>query len=330
MSPIRVGVVGSTGETGSSIINGLIEANQFYITAFTRPSSVNKPASVALKESGVAIVGVELEGNPAALQKALVGIEVLICAVGPFAFDVQYGLADAAKAAGVKRFVPSSFTAVTPPGGVTVGRDQKEKIFQYIKDIQLPYTVIDVGWWYQASIPSVPSGKLDYLTRFNRTEIAGDGNTLSATTDKRDIGRYVARIIADERTQNKFILAHSELRSPNEIYDLVESLSGEVLARTYLDEAALQEKIETATEQLKADPTNTQALWTKSNAEIQHSLELRGDNTPESAKKLGYLLFKELYPGFTFRNFESCVKEALAGQAKPLYESNEAMRAFLK
>ncbi|KAJ6789467.1 hypothetical protein PWT90_00268 [Aphanocladium album] len=303
------------------------------ITAFIRPSSVEKPASIALKESGVTIVGVELEGNPAALQKALVGIEVLICAIGPFAFDVQYGLADAAKAAGVKRFVPSSFTAVTPPGGVTAGRDhilQKEKIFQYIKDVGLPYTIIDVGWWYQASIPSVPSGRLDYLTKFNRTEIAGDGNTLSATTDKRDIGRYVARVIADKRTINRFVLAHSELRSPNDIYDLVERLSGEALARTYLDEAALRKRIENATEKLKTDPKNAQALWIKSNAEIQQSLELRGDNTPESAKKLGYLIFKELYPGFTFRTFESCVKEALAGQAKPLYESNEAMQAFLK
>lgn len=64
--------------------------------------------------------------------------------------------------------------------------------------------------------------------------IIGDGNTLSARTDVRDIGRYVARIIADPRTLNKYVFAYNELWSQNQIYDLLEKLSGEKLERQYV------------------------------------------------------------------------------------------------
>ena len=61
--------------------------------------------------------------------------------------------------------------------------------------------------------------------------IAGDGNQLSARTDLRDIGRYVARIITDPRTLNKYVFAYNELWSQNQIYELLEKLSGETLER---------------------------------------------------------------------------------------------------
>lgn len=57
--------------------------------------------------------------------------------------------------------------------------------------------------------------------------VAGDGDIPSALTDSRDIGRWVARIIADERTLNKQVFAYNEVMSPNQVRDLFERLSGE-------------------------------------------------------------------------------------------------------
>lgn len=43
---------------------------------------------------------------------------------------------------------------------------------------------------------------------------------------------------------------------------------------------------------------------------------IRGDNTPEHAKYLGYLDAKELYPDMKFTTFEGYVKEILDGKAR--------------
>lgn len=65
-------------------------------------------------------------------------------------------------------------------------------------------------------------------------EIIGDGETPTAITDLRDIGRYVARVIADPRTLNKMVFAYNTVKTPNEIYSTLEELSGEKIERKYV------------------------------------------------------------------------------------------------
>jgi hypothetical protein len=65
-------------------------------------------------------------------------------------------------------------------------------------------------------------------------EIIGDGLRPSAITDLRDIGKYVARIIADPRTLNKMVFAYGTVKTPAEIYSTMEELSGERLERKYV------------------------------------------------------------------------------------------------
>lgn len=100
--------------------------------------------------------------------------------------------------------------------------------------IYLPYTIIDVGWWFQISIASIPSGRTQYALTVPGNTIAGGENVASAMTDLRDIGHYVARIIADSRTLNKAVLTYNEVLSQNEAYELFERLSGEKIERTYV------------------------------------------------------------------------------------------------
>lgn len=65
-------------------------------------------------------------------------------------------------------------------------------------------------------------------------EIVGEGNTLTALTDLRDIGRYVAKIIVDDRTLNKMVFAYNVVMTQNEIYSLLEEISGEKIERHYV------------------------------------------------------------------------------------------------
>lgn len=107
-------------------------------------------------------------------------------------------------------------------------------MLNHIKNIFLPYTVIDVGWWYQVNLPRLPSGRIDYVAMETTDGIAGDGDVPFALTDLLDIGRYVARIIADPRTLNRMVFAYNELVTHSQLYDLLEEISGEKLERRYV------------------------------------------------------------------------------------------------
>lgn len=60
----------------------------------------------------------------------------------------------------------------------------------------------------------------------------GDAKTL--LTDKRDIGRFVARIIKDERTLNQKVFTYSDFISQNEIARMIEQKTGEKLELTHV------------------------------------------------------------------------------------------------
>lgn len=70
-----------------------------------------------------------------------------------------------------------------------------------------------------------------------------------------------------------------------------------------------------AEEALAKDPADEQAKFSTILNQYWLSWGVRGDCTPEAAKYLGYLDFKELYPdvtGYTFRDIYSAV---LAGES---------------
>lgn len=68
-------------------------------------------------------MAVDLAGPEDDLVKMLAAIDIVISAVGPFDQYSQIPLANAAKKAGVKRFLPCAFVTVCPPGGVMMLRD---------------------------------------------------------------------------------------------------------------------------------------------------------------------------------------------------------------
>lgn len=107
-------------------------------------------------------------------------------------------------------------------------------MLNHIKSVKIPYTVVDVGWWYQVNLPRLPSGRIDYAVMEATDGIAGDGNVPIAFTDLRDIGTYVARIISDPRTLNHMVFAYNEVLTHNQMYDVLEKVSGEKLQRKYV------------------------------------------------------------------------------------------------
>ncbi|KAI3579542.1 hypothetical protein IWW34DRAFT_913531 [Fusarium oxysporum f. sp. albedinis] len=317
---MKVAIIGATGQTGSVIVQALLEstAPTFEVIALTRPSSLQKPTVLELQRKGVKIVSADLGGPQSALTETLVGVDVVISAIYGGSVMDEIPLINASKTAGVKRYLPCFFATVAAPKRALCLRDMKEDVLNHIKNIYLPFTVVDVGWWYQVNLPKLPSGRIDYAAMETADGIAGDGNVLFALTDVRDIGSYVARIITDSRTLNRMVLAYNEVLSQNQIYDLLERLSGEKLERKYVPAEAIEASI--AEIEATSPSPDSMEFVTLAQYQYWYSCCVRGDNTPEYAAYLGYLTTMELYPDFEWRGFKSYVQEVLDGNGKRVYE----------
>ncbi|GES64186.1 NAD(P)-binding protein [Aspergillus terreus] len=328
MSKTKVLLVGAGGETGGSIANGLLENPIFEVHALVRLRSVQKPSIVALQERGVKIIRCDLKAPEETLAEALTGIDIVISCVGPAEQQDQIPLAKAAKRAGVQRFVPCAFITVAPPGGIMWLRDEKETVYNHIKQLRLPYTIIDVGWWYQLSYPRLDSGRADYAMTSANNEIVGDGNTPIALTDLRDIGRYVARIIIDDRTLNKMVFAYNTVVTQNQIYDLLEEISEEKIPRNYIPEETVYTRVLAARQSSETYPFDPVKFIPRYLAEYQLSWGIRGDNTPEYAQYLGYITAKDLYPDFQPIQFRDYLETVVRGTAKGVYTDRMVSKAY--
>ena len=144
-------VVGGTGTTGTSIIERLIESNNFVsliqiqfciyfpellyqnVIVSTRPTSSGSPKVAKLKNLGAAVRVASLEAPYEGLEDTLKGVDIVISTVDVFQLNSQIPLIDAAKRAGVKRFIPCDFGT---PGSKGVG-----PLVDQVSDLEWEYCV---------------------------------------------------------------------------------------------------------------------------------------------------------------------------------------------
>lgn len=120
-------LLGATGETGKSILEGLLEnpsdfvRHRLLITTskanyaqqvdiLARPSSAAKPQVKEIAQRGVSIRIADITGPVDELAVQLEGVDILISAIDARSLLSQIDLATAAKKAGVKRFVPCNYS----------------------------------------------------------------------------------------------------------------------------------------------------------------------------------------------------------------------------
>ncbi|KAI0657640.1 NAD-P-binding protein [Cubamyces menziesii] len=304
-------IAGATGRTGRSIVNGLLASGNFRVAALVRPESVSKPATETIRRTGVEIRLGDINDSIERLTEILTGVDVFISTVVGWLIDEQKGIIRAAKAAGVKRVIPCDFAT---PGekGVRGYHDQKLAIREFIQELGLPYTFIDVGWWMQISLP-LPERSQSPMKEQSYT-IYGDGNNRMLVTDLNHIGTYVARIIADPRTLNHAVIIWEDEPTQLETREIGERVSGEGDAlkakRIYVSADALKQKLADA--KAAKDPNDLSAKVTVVVAEYMLSIHILEENSLKNAKRLGYLDVQELYPDMPKHTLEEFAKEFYA------------------
>ena len=96
----------------------------------SREASLNSKSNAELRELGVKVVAGDLNGSQADLVRLLSGSDVVISSIVASALADQVPLADAAKEAGVGRFIPCSFGPIAPPKGVMQLRETVNQIVE--------------------------------------------------------------------------------------------------------------------------------------------------------------------------------------------------------
>lgn len=308
---LRVALAGASGETGRSIATQLLASpDQFQLVALARPESAEKDAYKKLAQAGAAVEAVDFT-NTDELAAALKGADVVVSCLLPTSRAESDSLVDAAHRAGVGRFVPSFFATVGPRGVMRL-RDLKEDLLDRCKRLYLPYTVIDVGWWYHIGLPTVSSGPVAEALSVGDV-IVGDGETRTAMIDQADIGRYVARIIADPRTLNRYVFAYGEVTTQNAVWAAVEAQVGEPVPREPITKTDLEAQMAALRSANSANPTDLPTMLQLGMAEYRYSRGIRGDNTPEHAEYLGYLDAKVLYPDLECTSVSGFVRQLVDG-----------------
>jgi hypothetical protein len=199
---------------------------------------MSKPSTEHLRQRGCEVVAGELNGLVQENVALLRDIDVVISCVPPRSLRDQIPFIEAAAQAGVKRFVPCNW-GTPSPRGILNTRDIKEQVHDHLFRHKLGFTIIDIGFWYQASMPRVPSGKFDGSIFMPINTVYAGGSAPNMLMDARDIGRITVDIIKDRRTLNKRVIAYGELMSQNEVHEIVEKKTGEVLELTSVGETPL-------------------------------------------------------------------------------------------
>ncbi|KAJ3544856.1 hypothetical protein NM208_g2821 [Fusarium decemcellulare] len=294
---IRVAIAGASGVTGSSIANALLDdAGKFEVTALARPASTEKREYVELANRGAIIKPVELKPSSDALVQALAGMDVVISSMTLLSLQEEMTLIEAAHEARVGRYVPSFFGPCCPPRGVMLAREMKEDILDHIKRLYLPYTAIDIGWWYQLALPALPSGKFGIKAEYSTTKIIGDGNMPWA-----------------------MVFGYSQVHTQNEVWETLERVSGESVPREYETKEELLKTIAEGQAAISKNNLGSAVMLSLGMAQYKYLLGIRGDDTPEHAKYLGYLDVKELYPDVVATPFEKYVEDSFYGRIKTVY-----------
>ncbi|KAH7099983.1 NAD(P)-binding protein, partial [Auriculariales sp. MPI-PUGE-AT-0066] len=196
-------VAGGAGGLGALITKALLSQGAEVIV-LTRSKDSAVPAGAAAKVVDYA--------DSASLSAALKGVQVVISALNAGGFGQQPALADAAKAAGVKLFVPSEYGNPTHEVSADSLLHFKAALHQHLRTIGLPYTLYYTGWFSDYNF--IPPFGFDVA---NKTlTIVGKGNTPISFTSRPDVAHFIAYTLThlpEDKLQNATLGVEGDRRT---------------------------------------------------------------------------------------------------------------------
>ncbi|KAJ5429461.1 hypothetical protein N7491_006477 [Penicillium cf. griseofulvum] len=206
MEVIRnVSIAGASGALGSPILHALLQSKLFNVTVLARQSSQSHfPASVK-------VIRVDYTSVPD-LTAALAGQDAVVSVLTTSAMETQIPLIEAAVKAGVRRFLPSEFSANigNPKAASLPVYHSKLAIHEIIEQQardhpRFTYTLIRNGAFLDWSLAYGFFFSLDG----GSTPFYDGGDHPFSTTTLATIGRAVVEVLRhSENTRNRAVFVH--------------------------------------------------------------------------------------------------------------------------
>ncbi|KAJ5288854.1 hypothetical protein N7478_001884 [Penicillium angulare] len=222
-SPLKnIAIIGASGRIGAIILEGLLKASQFNITAILRKEST------AVFPPKFNVIKSDLSEND--LVSAFQGQDAVISAIGGMGVADQKKIVHAALRAGIKRFIPSEFSVDSLNDAVL----QLLPVFQVKRDLieYLKTKQSDGLTWTGIAT----SGLLDWCLRNSaldfdipsRTATIWDGGNKSFTlTNEKELQESVVAVLQHpEETCNKSLHVASVETTQIEILSALEEATG--------------------------------------------------------------------------------------------------------
>ncbi|KAI9705602.1 MAG: hypothetical protein M1836_006358 [Candelina mexicana] len=222
MAPIKnVALAGAGGAIAPSILAALLSSS-FNITVLTRSGSNTKlPPNTSTRT---------VEYTLSSLTPALEGIDAVVSTLGPTGGQQQRVLLDAAIAAGVKRFIPSSFGCdLENPKAKTlpVFKDKVEfegLLEEKAKEGKIEYTVLYnsafLDWGMEVNFIANVKGE-------GKVEIYDGGESKFSATTLAGVGKAVVGILSNEaETRNRRLRVHEAVVSQNQLHSIAKKVGG--------------------------------------------------------------------------------------------------------
>jgi uncharacterized protein YbjT (DUF2867 family) len=229
-------VAGATGMLGTKIVSALLDKGDVNVRAMVRSTNDSKPETRQkideMKAKGATIV----EGDvmqPETLLNPCTGVDVVVSAIGNTEATVpgQKNLIDAAKQQGVKRFIPSDYSA--DYRGLEYGDndnlDKRKEVLEYLQHSGLEYTLVLNGAFME-SITYMPLFDLEHQT----FQYWGDGEMPMNFTTTDDTAKYVAEAALDPDLANKALEVAGDTLTPKQLKATYEAATGTKLTEQQL------------------------------------------------------------------------------------------------
>ncbi|EHK48778.1 hypothetical protein TRIATDRAFT_53406 [Trichoderma atroviride IMI 206040] len=241
----NVALVGASGSVGKIILEELVADGSFNITVISRKdSSATFPSRVTVYKS---------DFSDRDLEAAFKGQDAVISALGKDGLDEQKKLIDAAISAGVKRFLPSEFSASSQNASVLQLLPlfgQKTELIEYLKTKQSA----DFSWTGIATSLlfdwGLANGFLEYDIATKTATIWDDGNKKFTLTNEKELGAATAAVLKKpEETANKYLFISSVETTQNEILAALEETTG---TKWTVNKTTTKEQVDAALQKLGA------------------------------------------------------------------------------
>jgi uncharacterized protein YbjT (DUF2867 family) len=262
-------VVGATGMVGGEAARQL-SASGVEVRGLARASS--DPAKVAgLERAGVSIVRGDLR-QPESLAAACRGTDAVIATVSamPFSWQSdntiqevdrrgQTALIDAAKKAGVRRFIFVAFPH-DPEVSFPLG-DAKIAVEKHLKSSGLEYVVLQANYFMEIWL----SPAFGFDQGSCKATIFGDGNNKLSWVSYRDVARTAVEAVSNRRARNAILpVGGPQALSPLEVIANFEKLGGSSWQVNLVPVDALRKQMAGATDEVQESVAGLQIMYATS------------------------------------------------------------------